>query len=124
MSGGSVSFVFAPNILTPSYFEISKTALYNIEVVYCQYLGTIGGVNTYFNVNLYNITDGVEVGFCPVYYNNLNTAINQIANIWGIYALESGKQYDIRLNTPQNNSTFTQVQRMSIDITEFIPLYT
>lgn len=76
VTGGNVSLVYAPNISTPAYIEISKTALYKINVVYDQYVPTIGGVNTYFNVNFYNITDSVVVAFCPVYYNNLNTSIN------------------------------------------------
>ena len=73
---------------------------------------------------MFNITDNVILGFCTVYYNNLNTSINQCAVISGIYQLENGKYYDVRLNTPQNNSVFTQVQWLSIDIMEFVPLYT
>lgn len=75
VSGGSISFVFAPNLTTPSYFDISKTALYDIDITYNQLVSTIGGINTYFNVNLYNITDSVVVAFCPVYFNNIDSGI-------------------------------------------------
>lgn len=94
-SGGSVSMVFAPNTSTVSYFEISKTALYNINIVYNQYVNTIGGINTYFNVNLYDITTSTIVAFCSLYYNNTNTGITQTATISGLYQLETGHSYDV-----------------------------
>lgn len=73
--GGSISFIFAPNTSTPSYFEISKTALYKINIVWNQTVLTIGGINSYFNVNLYNITDSTIVGFCSVYFNNTSAGV-------------------------------------------------
>lgn len=75
MFGGAISFVFAPNTSTPSYFEISKTATYDVEVVWNQTVLTIGGINSYFNVNLYNITDSTIVGFCAVYFNNTSAGL-------------------------------------------------
>lgn len=63
-SAGAVSFIFSPNNTTPAYFEISKTALYDCNIVYNRALITTGTINQSFFIHLWNITDNISVGAC------------------------------------------------------------
>lgn len=93
--GGSISFVFAPNTSSPSYFEISKTGLYKVEIVYNFALLSVGSINTLFDVEFYDITNSNRLAICGVYFSNTTMATCQTAHISGIYQLNVGTQYDI-----------------------------
>lgn len=120
---GNISLVYSSDSSSISYIELSKSAKYDVDIVYSFYLGIIGSVNNYFNVQFYCITDNLVIAQCPVYYNNTNSAINQLAHIKGIYQLDTGKSYTVRISNINNSTLFTQVSRLSIDIKEFVSLY-
>lgn len=120
--GGSISFVFSPNTSVPAYFEISKTALYDCNIVYNRALITSGSISVTFFVHLWNITTNTSVGSCWVYFNNINGGTSQTAVINNIFQLQSGNSYDIRL-VGANNAAFTVTDAFTINIKEFIPLY-
>ena len=121
-SAGSVSFVFSPNTATPAYFEISKTALYDCNIVYNRALITGGSISVTFFVHLWDITNNISVGSCWVYFNNLNGGTAQTAVINNIFQLNTGTTYDVRL-VGANNAAFTITDSFSINIREYIPLY-
>lgn len=120
---GSISHVFAINLSTPSYIEISKTAKYRVDLNYCHYISFIGGINTFYYIYFYNKTDNIILGQSSVAFNNQNSSICQNCSISGVYLLESGKTYDVRLVSPQNVINFTQVYNLNLNIVEFISLY-
>ena len=95
MVSDGIGFVFASNLSSPSYFEINKTSTYDIDITYNQVVLSVGGINNYFNVNLYDITDSVIIGFCSVYINNQYSGGSVIANIKGLYTLQAAHSYDI-----------------------------
>jgi len=121
-SGGSVSFVFSPNSGVPAYFEISKTALYDCNIVYNWSLITGGSISVTFFVHLWDITNNASVGSCWVLFNNLNGGTSQTAVINNIFQLNTGTSYDVRL-VGANNAAFTITDSFSINIKEYIPLY-
>lgn len=120
---GSISHVFAPNLTTPSYIEVSKTAKYKIHIIYSNLISGSPIVNSFFNVLFWDITDDVYVAFASIDFRNSNGPTLPNAVIYGVYNLQSGHQYDVWLQTPQNDSRFTQIYQLSINIEEFVTLY-
>lgn len=94
---GSITHVFAPNLTTPSYIDISKTAKYWINIIYSNLISGSPIVNSFFNVLFYDITADSYVAFASIDFWNSNGPTLPNAVIYGIYNLQSGHQYDVWL---------------------------
>lgn len=120
---GLISNVFSPNTSTPSYIDVSKTAKYRVNIIYSNLISGSPIVNSFFNVLFWDITSDSYVAFASIDFWNSNGPTLPNAVINGIFTLQSGHQYDVRLQTPQNDTRFTQVYQLSINIEEFVSLY-
>lgn len=81
ISGGNISMVWAPNTSTISYFELSKTALFDVDIIYNHGFSATGSLNSRYSVVFYNITDSVELARCFVVMNNsISTSDTAIIN--------------------------------------------
>ena len=70
ISGGSISLVYAPNISSPAYITIGKTALYDVHVVYNRVLIGSGTIAVTYFMEFYNITTATTVARCRLCLNN------------------------------------------------------
>lgn len=105
VSGGSLSLVYSPNTSSPAYISISKTALYEINVVYSRVLIGSGTTSVTFFLDFHNITTNTVVGWCRLLLNNTSGPSAQTGVINVIQNLNTGNDYDVRI-TYADNSVF------------------
>lgn len=86
ISGGSISMVWSANTTQPAYFELSKTALFDINIVYNHGFSAVTStINSRFFMVLYNITDGVEMARCFIILNNTTIPLANTGIINGLF---------------------------------------